>query len=199
MVAIQCLTGFTIFFEQYYNSINYITYNNLDGNDCKRKCLSISRCNGFNYNWNTKKCLLILDTSFFPHGIEKSNDNGNSFYMKSVDTCDKIYNHFSDTNYILLVMFVIFIFGLIPFWILKLYKKIKRQNRIQRSMSGIPLLENRVPPPYEERESSVSETIDDVNANYHEDAVPEYSEVVDESTSISTSTSTSINSDETCE
>lgn len=159
MVIIQCLKGFTVFVSQYYTSKKMLIRHDLEIDDCRTTCLSINKCNGFNYDWRSKNCTLLFDSSFGPSNIKTFTNNKNiAFYMKSQDQCNGLY-YFMESNY---SMFFIIIIIIISCCCYLVCKKVKGNTRMRRTMSRMSLIDNSVPPPYEER---ITETIAPTSPN----------------------------------
>lgn len=150
MVIIQCLKGFTVFIGQYYKSNKMIIHHDLSVDDCRTTCYSMNKCNGFNYDWHSQNCTLLFDNSFIPSNIKIIPSHKNiAFYMKSLDECNGFY-HFIISNYGMLFIVIIVI---LPCWCYIVSRKVKNDSHIRRTMSRMSLIDNSIPPPYEEREN----------------------------------------------
>ena len=152
MVIIECLKGFTVFISQYYKSNKMIIHHDLSVDDCRTTCISMNKCNGFNYDWHSKNCTLLFDNFFIPSNIKTLSSHRNiAFYMKSLDECNGFY-HFIISNYGMLFILIIVI---LPCWCYIVCKKVKNDSHIRQTMTRVSQIDNSVPPPYEERESEI--------------------------------------------
>jgi len=141
-----CMHNYTWFYNQLYNSNDFVIHTDSTLVECKNICDSNDSCNGINYLWDLKSCEILTNNYFSPSLLEFKQYNKFGFLMKSLNPC-RDNSPFAYPPTLVLFLTLIMASGTLIMW--KRTRKTIRQREHTPDDIEQPCITT-IPPSYEE-------------------------------------------------